>query len=76
MRATFVLDGRRLALYRRDLGADAAPVYHGDCGVRYASVDYAQTLDDHGCSLPWAQSATPRPSSTASDGADRRSGLE
>jgi putative transposase len=48
MRATLVLDALRMALGTRALGADVALVHHSDRGSQYTSIDYTQTLDDHG----------------------------
>ena len=48
MRTTLVLDALRMALGQRAPGADVALVHHSDRGSQYTSIDYAQTLDDHG----------------------------
>ena len=48
MRATLVLDALRMALGQRAPGADLALVHHSDRGSQYTSIDYTQTLDDHG----------------------------
>jgi putative transposase len=48
MRTTLVLDALRMALQRRDAGADVQLVHHSDRGSQYTSIDYTQTLDDHG----------------------------
>jgi putative transposase len=48
MRATLVLDALRMALGTRGLGADVQLVHHSDRGSQYTSIDYTQTLDDHG----------------------------
>jgi putative transposase len=48
MRTTLVLDALRMALHQRAPGADVALVHHSDAGSQYTSVDYTQTLDDHG----------------------------
>jgi putative transposase len=48
MRTTLVLDALRMALARRDGGADVELVHHSDRGSQYTSIDYTQTLDDHG----------------------------
>ena len=48
MRTTLVLDALRMALGQRQPGADIALVHHSDRGSQYASIDYTQTLDDHG----------------------------
>jgi putative transposase len=48
MRATLVLDALRMALGTRALGADVQLVHHSDRGSQYTSMDYTQTLDDHG----------------------------
>jgi len=48
MRTTLVLDALRMALHRRQPGADVALVHHSDAGSQYTSIDYTQTLDDAG----------------------------
>jgi len=48
MRTTLVLDALRMALGRRGPGADVELVHHSDRGSQYTSIDYAQTLGDHG----------------------------
>jgi putative transposase len=48
MRTTLVLDALRMALSRRPSGADVALVHHSDRGSQYTSIDYTQTLADHG----------------------------
>jgi putative transposase len=48
MRTTLVLDALRMALGTRKSGADVALVHHSDRGSQYTSIDYTQTLDDHG----------------------------
>jgi len=48
MRTDLVLDALRMALARREPGADVALVHHSDAGSQYTSIDYTQTLDDHG----------------------------
>jgi putative transposase len=48
MRTTLVLDALRMALGQRRLGADVALVHHSDRGSQYTSIDYTQTLTDHG----------------------------
>jgi putative transposase len=48
MRTTLVLDALRMALHHRAPGADVALVHHSDAGSQYTSIDYTQTLDDHG----------------------------
>jgi putative transposase len=48
MRTTLVLDALRMALHQRQPGADVALVHHSDAGSQYTSIDYTQTLDDHG----------------------------
>lgn len=47
MRTTLVLDALRMALTRRQAGADLQLVHHSDAGSQYTSYDYRQTLDDH-----------------------------
>jgi putative transposase len=46
IRTTLVLDALRMALHQR--GADVALVHHSDAGSQYTSLDYTQTLNDHG----------------------------
>jgi putative transposase len=48
MRTDLVLDALRMALARRRSGADVALVHHSDRGSQYTSIDYTQTLADHG----------------------------
>jgi putative transposase len=48
MRTTLVLDALRMALHQRAPGADIVLVHHSDAGSQYTSIDYTQTLDDHG----------------------------
>jgi putative transposase len=48
MRTTLVLDALRMALGIRGPGADVALVHHSDRGSQYTSIDYTQTLADHG----------------------------
>jgi putative transposase len=48
MRTTLVLDALRMALGTRRPGADVALVHHSDRGSQYTSIDYTQTLTDHG----------------------------
>ena len=48
MRTTLVLDALRMALARRGPGADVELVHHSDRGSQYTSIDYTQTLADHG----------------------------
>jgi putative transposase len=48
MRTTLVLDALRMALHQRAPGADIELVHHSDAGSQYTSIDYTQTLDDHG----------------------------
>ena len=47
MRTTLVLDALRMALTRRQPGANLQLVHHSDAGSQYRSIDYTQTLDDH-----------------------------
>jgi Integrase core domain len=46
MRTDLVLDALRMALRRRQPGADVELIHHGDRGSQYTSVDYTQTLAD------------------------------
>jgi putative transposase len=48
MRTTLVLDALRMALHQRGPGADIELVHHSDRGSQYTSIDYTQTLADHG----------------------------
>ncbi|HXR29618.1 MAG TPA: IS3 family transposase [Solirubrobacterales bacterium] len=48
MRTDLVLDALRMALAQREPGADIELVHHSDRGSQYTSIDYTQTLDDHG----------------------------
>ena len=48
MRTTLVLDALRMALGTRASGADVALVHHSDRGSQYTSIDYTQTLAEHG----------------------------
>jgi transposase InsO family protein len=47
MRTSLVLDALRMALTRRDAGADITLVHHSDAGSQYVSGDFQQVLDDH-----------------------------
>jgi putative transposase len=48
MRTDLVLDALRMALTRRDHGADVELVHHSDAGSQYTSFAFQQVLDDHG----------------------------
>ena len=48
MRTDLVLDALRMALGQRGSGADVCLVHHSDRGSQYTSIDYTQTLADHG----------------------------
>jgi putative transposase len=48
MRTDLVLDALRMALGRRDHGADLELVAHTGRGSQYTSADYTQELTDHG----------------------------
>jgi putative transposase len=48
MRTDLVLDALRMALSQRGPGADVELVHHSDRGSQYTSIDYTQTLTDHG----------------------------
>lgn len=48
MRTDLVLDALRMALAQREGGADVELVHHSDRGSQSTSIDYTQTLDDHG----------------------------
>ncbi len=47
MRTDLVLDALRMALTRRQAGADVELVHHSDAGSQYTSEAFAQVLDDH-----------------------------
>jgi putative transposase len=47
MRTDLVLDALRMALTRRQAGADVELVHHSDAGSQYTSYDFRQVLDDH-----------------------------
>ena len=47
MRTDLVLDALRMALTRRDPGADVQLVHHSDAGSQYTSFAFTQVLDDH-----------------------------
>jgi putative transposase len=47
MRTDLVLDALRMALSRRDHGADVELVHHSDAGSQYTSFAFTQVLDDH-----------------------------
>jgi putative transposase len=47
MRTDLVLDALRMALTRRDAGADVQLIHHSDAGSQYTSDAFQQHLDDH-----------------------------
>jgi transposase InsO family protein len=47
MRTDLVLDALRMALTRRQHGADLELVHHSDAGSQYTSYAFTQVLDDH-----------------------------
>jgi transposase InsO family protein len=47
MRTDLVLDALRMALHRREPGADVELIHHSDRGSQYTSIEYTQTLTDH-----------------------------
>jgi putative transposase len=47
MRTDLVLDALKMALHRREPGADVELIHHSDRGSQYTSIDYTQTLTDH-----------------------------
>jgi putative transposase len=47
MRTDLVLDALRMALTRRQAGADVDLIHHSDAGSQYTSVAFQQVLDDH-----------------------------
>jgi putative transposase len=48
MRTDLVLDALRMALTRRQAGADVELVHHSDAGSQYTSYAFVQVLNDHG----------------------------
>src|ERR1019366_7332375 len=48
MRTDLVLDALRMALAHRPSVEQLQLVHHSDAGSQYTSIDYNQTLDDHG----------------------------
>jgi putative transposase len=48
MRTDLVLDALRMALTRRQAGADVQLIHHSDAGSQYTSLAFQQELDDHG----------------------------
>jgi putative transposase len=48
MRTDLVLDALRMALTRRQAGADVELIHHSDAGSQYTSFAFQQELDDHG----------------------------
>ena len=48
MRTSLVQDALQMALSTRTRGVDLELVHHSDAGSQYTSIDFAQTLDDHG----------------------------
>jgi transposase InsO family protein len=59
MRTDLVLDALKMALHRREPGADVELIHHSDRGSQYTSIDYTQTLTDHRVLASVDQSATP-----------------
>jgi putative transposase len=47
MRTDLVLDALRMALTRRQAGADVELIHHSDAGRQYTSQAFQQVLDDH-----------------------------
>jgi putative transposase len=47
MRTDLVLDALRMALTRRQEGADVELIHHSDAGSQYTSYAFGQVLDDH-----------------------------
>jgi putative transposase len=47
MRTDLVLDALRMALTRRQHGADVELIHHSDAGSQYTSFAFGQVLDDH-----------------------------
>ena len=48
MRTDLLLDALKMALGQRGTGADVELIHHSDRGSQYTSIDYGQTLNDHG----------------------------
>jgi putative transposase len=48
MRTDLVLEALRMAVGRREPGADLELIHHSDRGSQYISIDYTQALDDYG----------------------------
>jgi putative transposase len=48
MRTDLVTDALRMALTRRQHGADVQLIHHSDAGSQYTSMAFGQVLDDHG----------------------------
>jgi putative transposase len=48
MRTDLVLDALRMALTRREAGADVQLIHHSDAGSQYTSFAFQRVLDDHG----------------------------
>lgn len=48
MRTDLVLDALRMALTRRQAGADVELIHHSDAGSQYVSYAFQQVLNDHG----------------------------
>jgi putative transposase len=48
MRTDLVLNALRMALTRRQAGADVELIHHSDAGSQYTSYAFGQALDDHG----------------------------
>jgi transposase InsO family protein len=48
MRTDLVLDALRMALTRRQAGADVQLIHHSDAGSQYTSYAFQQELEDHG----------------------------
>jgi putative transposase len=48
MRTDLVLDALRMALTRRQSGANVELIHHSDAGSQYTSYAFQQVLDDHG----------------------------
>jgi transposase InsO family protein len=59
MRTDLVLDALRMALTRRQHGADVELIHHSDAGSQYTSFDFQQVLDDHHVLARSDRSATP-----------------
>src|SRR3954454_7429730 len=59
MRTDLVLDALRMALHRREPGADVELIHHSDRGSQYTSIDYTRRSPITACSRRSDQSVMP-----------------